>query len=208
MSALQLKCYVGGEAVVGEGAPLEVRYPYDGSLTGTVACAGPADVELAIELARASVQTLTRYQRADILRKARQMLEGRRDEFARLIRLETGLCQRETLYEVGRSLDVLEFAAMETLKDDGQVFSCDLTAQGKARKIFTLREPVALVAAITPFNHPLNQVTHKVAPAVASGATLLGAKERTCSARACALARARCARRSRGWAGRRGLWST
>ena len=62
---------------------------------------------------------------------------------------------------------------MEALRDDGQVFSCDLTAQGKARKIFTLREPVRLVAAITPFNHPLNQVAHKLGPAIACGAPMI-----------------------------------
>ena len=65
---------------------------------------------------------------------------------------------RETLYEVGRACDVLQFSAMESLKDDGQVFSCDVSPQGKARKIFTLREPESMAVAITPFNHPLNQV--------------------------------------------------
>ena len=65
------------------------------------------------------------------------------------------------------------FAAMESLKDDGQIFSCDISPQGKARKIFTLREPVSLVACITPFNHPLNQVVHKLAPAVAAGAPVI-----------------------------------
>jgi acyl-CoA reductase-like NAD-dependent aldehyde dehydrogenase len=72
---------------------------------------------------------------------------------------------RETMYETGRSSDVLEFSAIEALKDDGQVFSCDISPQGKARKIFTFRQPVQLVIAITPFNHPLNQVAHKVAEA-------------------------------------------
>jgi acyl-CoA reductase-like NAD-dependent aldehyde dehydrogenase len=72
---------------------------------------------------------------------------------------------RETMYETGRSSDVLEFSAIEALKDDGQVFSCDISPQGKARKIFTFRQPVQLVIAVTPFSHPLNQVAHKVAEA-------------------------------------------
>src|SRR5690606_17126334 len=84
-----------------------------------------------------------------------------------------GLCMRETTYEVGRAQDVLMFASMEALRDDGQIFSCDISPQGKNRKIFTLREPLRLVAAITPFNHPLNQVAHKLAPAIASGAPML-----------------------------------
>ncbi len=57
----------------------------------------------------------------------------------------------------------------QALVDDGEVFSCDLTAHGKSRKVYTLREPLhGVITAITPFNHPLNQVIHKVAPAVAT----------------------------------------
>ncbi|HCB99252.1 MAG TPA: phosphonoacetaldehyde dehydrogenase, partial [Verrucomicrobiales bacterium] len=83
------------------------------------------------------------------------------------------LCMRETLYEVGRACDVLQFSAMESLKDDGQVFSCDVSPQGKARKIFTLREPLRVAVAITPFNHPLNQVAHKLGPAIAAGTPII-----------------------------------
>jgi len=80
---------------------------------------------------------------------------------------------REARYEVGRARDVLAFAAMEALKDDGQIFSCDISPQGKARKIFTTREPLNLAVAITPFNHPLNQVVHKLAPAIAIGCPVI-----------------------------------
>ena len=101
--------------------------------------------------------------------KAGEIIAGRRDEIARLITLESGLCLKDTLYEVGRASDVLLFAANQALVDDGQVFSCDLTPHGKSRKVYTLREPLqGVIAAITPFNHPLNQVIHKVAPAVAT----------------------------------------
>ena len=62
---------------------------------------------------------------------------------------------------------------MEALRDDGSIFSCDISPQAKARKIFTLREPLSLVVAITPFNHPLNQVAHKLAPAIAAGAPII-----------------------------------
>jgi aldehyde dehydrogenase (NAD+) len=79
------------------------------------------------------------------------------------------LCLKDTQYEVGRASDVLLFAANQALVDDGQVFSCDLTPHGKKRKVYTMREPLlGVVSAITPFNHPLNQVIHKVAPAVAT----------------------------------------
>jgi aldehyde dehydrogenase (NAD+) len=62
---------------------------------------------------------------------------------------------------------------MEALRDDGQIFSADVSPQGKARKIFTTREPLSCAVAITPFNHPLNQVAHKVAPAIAAGTPLI-----------------------------------
>jgi aldehyde dehydrogenase (NAD+) len=70
-------------------------------------------------------------------------------------------------------VEVLRSAAIEALRDDGEIFSCDTSPQGKARKIFTLREPLSLALAITPFNHPLNQVVHKVAPAIAVGTPLI-----------------------------------
>jgi aldehyde dehydrogenase (NAD+) len=73
------------------------------------------------------------------------------------------------MYEVGRACDVFVFAGNAALQDDGQVFSCDLTPHGKSRKVYTLREPLlGVISAITPFNHPLNQVAHKVAPSIAT----------------------------------------
>lgn len=165
--------FIAGQAVT-TGKSLEVRYPYDGSLTGTVAMATREHLEAAIEAALLPTnQPLTRYERSRILRQAAALLAERREEFARLITRETGLCWKESRYETGRSSDVLEFAAMEALRDDGQVFSCDISPMGKARRIITTRYPVNLVAAITPFNHPLNQVAHKLAPAIAAGAPMI-----------------------------------
>jgi putative phosphonoacetaldehyde dehydrogenase len=169
---LELHCYVAGRKVISRSR-LEVRSPYDGGLVGTVALADRKDAEAAIEAALANEEALTRFQRSEILDRARRILEERREEFARLITAESGLCLRDTMYETGRALDVLRFAAMEALKDDGQIFSCDISPEGKSRKIFTTREPLSLVVAITPFNHPLNQVAHKVAPAIAVGAPII-----------------------------------
>lgn len=83
--------------------------------------------------------------------------------------MESGLCKKDAVYEIGRVADVLGFAAGEALKDDGQAFSCDLTPHGKKRRVVTQREPLlGAISAITPFNHPMNQVAHKVAPSVAT----------------------------------------
>ncbi len=86
-----------------------------------------------------------------------------------LITAECGLCKKDSIYEVGRACDVFTFAGNAALTDDGQIFSCDLTPHGKSRKVYTLREPLlGVISAITPFNHPLNQVAHKIAPSIAT----------------------------------------
>jgi aldehyde dehydrogenase (NAD+) len=147
----------------------EVRYPYTGEVVATVPKATVDDVRRAFSIARGYRSTLTRYDRYRILMKAGEIIAGRRDEIARLITLESGLCLKDTQYEVGRASDVLLFAANQALVDDGQVYSCDLTPHGRKRKVYTMREPLlGVISAITPFNHPLNQVIHKVAPAVAT----------------------------------------
>ncbi|MFN3496342.1 MAG: phosphonoacetaldehyde dehydrogenase, partial [Hydrogenophaga sp.] len=78
-------------------------------------------------------------------------------------------CKKDSMYEIGRVADVMVFGANEALRDDGQVFSCDLTPHGKKRKVITMREPLqGVITAITPFNHPMNQVAHKVVPSIAT----------------------------------------
>jgi aldehyde dehydrogenase (NAD+) len=153
---------------------IEVRYPYTGEVVATVPKATVDDVRRAFRIAREYKPKLTRYERYKILMRAGEIIAARRDEIARGITLESGLCLKDSTYEVGRASDVLLFAANQALVDDGQVFSCDLTHHGKSRKVYTLREPLlGAISAITPFNHPLNQVIHKVAPAVATNSRMV-----------------------------------
>jgi phosphonoacetaldehyde dehydrogenase len=162
--------YIAGEAVESSDW-IDVNDPYTGEIVGRVPSLGEKELDRAVEGTHLrGREVLTRFQRFEILNRAKEELSRRAEEFSALITSESGLCVRESRYEVGRASDVLQFAAMEALKDDGQIFSCDLTPHGKARKIFTLREPLQCIASITPFNHPLNQVAHKVAPAIAAGA--------------------------------------
>ncbi len=163
---------VAGKPVI-SGKTLAVNNPYNGHLVGTVEMAGLNDTQAAIDIALKGGKVLTRYERYSVLDKTRTMLLERKEEFAQLITAEAGLCITEARYEIGRAHDVLLFASMECLKDDGQVFSCDISPNGKQRKIFTLREPLKLAVAITPFNHPLNQVAHKIAPALAAGTPVI-----------------------------------
>jgi aldehyde dehydrogenase (NAD+) len=159
---------IAGEKVA-RARVIEIRHPYSGELIGTVPKATVEDVKHALRIARDYRARLTRHERYKILMRAGAIIASRREALARLITLESGLCLKDSQYEVGRASDVLLFAANQALVDDGEVFSCDLTAHGKSRKIYTLREPLlGVITAITPFNHPLNQVIHKVAPAIAT----------------------------------------
>lgn len=148
---------------------IEVRYPFTGEIVGTVPKASVEDVRKAFACAQAYKPKLTRYERATIFQKAAQLLRGRVTQASDLITRESGLAKRDSIYEVGRVCDVFTFAAMETLKDDGQSFSCDLTPHGRNRRVYTRRDPLlGVISAITPFNHPMNQVAHKVAPSIAT----------------------------------------
>ncbi|MGZ8919761.1 MAG: aldehyde dehydrogenase family protein [Limisphaerales bacterium] len=165
---IETSSIVAGEPVTNPER-LEIRSPFSQQVVGTVAIAQPVDVERAISLANAKSPTMTRYDRAQVLEMARIRLESEKESFARLMTMESGLCLRETRYEVGRALDVMRFSSIAALHDDGQMFAGDVSSQGKARRIFTCREPLSSAVAITPFNHPLNQVAHKLCPAIAAG---------------------------------------
>lgn len=172
-SSHHLPAYIAGEPVF-TNHTVNVKYPFDDSLTGTACLIEVSHLHQAIAAAldRTNV-TPSRYQRSQILRKTASLLLEKHHDFATLMTRETGLCISDTRQEVKRTCDLLDFAAMEALRDDGQVYSGDISAAGKSRRLFTSRYPVNLITAITPFNHPLNQVAHKLAPAVAAGAPII-----------------------------------
>jgi phosphonoacetaldehyde dehydrogenase len=162
--ALRLK----GERAMRERT-LDVFDPYTGLRVGTVPLASVDDVRNAFEYAAAYQSKLTRYERSQILERAAALSRERTEEASDLISRESGLSKQDSRYEIGRVADVLKFSSIEVLRDDGQSFSCDLTPHGKKRRVFTQREPLAgVIVAITPFNHPMNQVAHKIAPAIAT----------------------------------------
>ena len=158
---------IGGEKVT-TNEVVEVRYPYTNEAIGTVPAGGAEHAKRVFEIAANYTPKLTRYERQQILFRAAALIRQRRDEIAHWLTLELGICKQHALYETGRAFDVFTLAGQLAILDDGQIFSCDLTPQGKARKIFTMREPVDAISAITPFNHPLNMVSHKIAPAIAT----------------------------------------
>ncbi len=158
---------IGGKKVDAEGV-VPVHYPYTNEVIGTVPAGTAEHAARAFEIARNYKPRLTRYERQQILFRTAEIIKSRKDQLSDLITLELGLSKKDSLYEVGRAYDVYSLAGQLCILDDGQIFSCDLTPQGKPRKIFTKREPVGVISAITPFNHPLNMVSHKVAPAIAT----------------------------------------
>jgi phosphonoacetaldehyde dehydrogenase len=165
---LNEKMRIGGRLVGGDQV-IEVRNPYTGAIVGTVPKATVNDVRHALAIARGFKSSLTRHDRYHIAHRAADLIRGRAAGISDLITAESGLCKKDSLYEVGRACDVFMFAGNAALSDDGQVFSCDLTPHGKKRKVYTLREPLqGAISAITPFNHPLNQVAHKIAPSIAT----------------------------------------
>lgn len=147
---------------------VDVINPYTGAVVATVPAADPRQVAEAFEIGHAYKPRLTKYDRQKILIRAAELLARRREEIALLITAESGLCLKDSLYEVGRAYDVYSLAGQLAIRDDGEIYSCDITPHGKARKIYTMRTPLlGCISAITPFNHPLNMLSHKLAPAIA-----------------------------------------
>jgi phosphonoacetaldehyde dehydrogenase len=148
---------------------IEVRDPYTNDVVGTVPKGRAEHARQAFAAGKAFKSKLTRYERQKILMSAAEKLAARRDEIAALITAESGLSMKDSVYEVGRAYDVFSLAGQLAIRDDGEIYSCDITPHGKARRIYTTRVPLmGCISAITPFNHPLNMVAHKIAPAIAT----------------------------------------
>ena len=148
---------------------IRVFNPFTNQCIASVPKATLVEVENTFRVAHAYKPALTRFERANVLNKTAVLVRARTAQIASLISAESGLCMKDATYEAGRVADVLVFGANECLKDDGQIFSCDLTPHGKKRRVYTQRDPLlGVICAITPFNHPMNQVAHKVVPSIAT----------------------------------------
>ena len=151
---------------------IEVRNPVDQSLVDTVPRAGADDVEAAIAGAvegAARMRELPGYRRFQILRRAADLMVERHEQLARTISQEEGKLLREGRIEALRAAETVEISAEEAKRLGGEVLPLDGASGGTGRLGFTLRVPCGVVAAITPFNFPLNLVCHKVGPALAAG---------------------------------------
>ena len=155
---------------------IKVTNPFDGIIIDTVPRGSAADVDAAlttlVEGARV-MRAMPSAERCRVLQSAARLLRHRAEEFARTITLEEGKVLAESRLEVSRACETLEVSAEEAKRINGEVLPMDAAPGGAGKFGFTLRVPCGIVAAITPFNFPLNLVTHKVGPALAAGNAVL-----------------------------------
>jgi acyl-CoA reductase-like NAD-dependent aldehyde dehydrogenase len=172
-TALERKVFVAGEWVE-TGEWIEVRSPYSGDVVGRVAKAGADQTERAIDAAEAAMrEPLPAHKRAEILVRVVSGLARRHDEVARLISDEAGKPMKAARVEAKRAMSTYTFAAVEARKLAGEMVPMDAAQAGEGKLAFTLRQPIGIVGAISPFNFPLNLVAHKLAPALAAGCAVV-----------------------------------
>ena len=170
-----MKMYMSGRWLDKEDK-IEVTNPYDGSVVDTVPRADADDVEQALASAvRGSdaMAQLPGYERYKILHKAAELLEERQEDFARTLALEEGKIIPEARFEASRAVETITGSAEEAKRLSGETIPLDGAPGAGDRFGFTLRVPCGVVAAITPFNFPLNLVCHKVGPALAAGNSVI-----------------------------------
>jgi acyl-CoA reductase-like NAD-dependent aldehyde dehydrogenase len=160
---------IGGERVE-TGEWTEVRSPYSGDIVGRVAKGGAAETRRALDAAAAVLASpLPAHERARILDATAHLLGERREEAAQLISAEAGKPLKAARVEAQRAVSTYTFAAVEARKLTGETVPMDSSAAGEGKLAFTMRLPIGVIGAISPFNFPLNLVAHKIAPALAAG---------------------------------------
>jgi acyl-CoA reductase-like NAD-dependent aldehyde dehydrogenase len=156
------------------GAWVEVASPYDGAVVARVAQAGEAEARRAVDAAEAAMrEPLPAHKRAEILVRVAAALGRRADEAARLICAEAGKPMKAARVEVARAMSTYTMAAVEARTLAGEMVPMDASQAGEGKLAFTMRLPVGVVGAISPFNFPLNLVAHKIAPALAAGCAVV-----------------------------------
>jgi acyl-CoA reductase-like NAD-dependent aldehyde dehydrogenase len=167
---MQVPARIGGRPVSADDW-IEVLSPYDGAPVARVPALGADHVAEAVAAAAAALARgdFPQYRRAEVLERAAELLAERTEEFAVTIAREAGKPIRDARGETARCIDTLRFGAVEARRLSGEVIPMDASASGVGRLGFALRHPAGVVAAISPFNFPLNLVAHKLAPAIAAG---------------------------------------
>jgi len=167
------KLLVNGEWIE-TGDWLEVRSPYSGDVVGRVVKGGTEETRRAVDAAEQAMRDpLPAHKRAEILVRVAGALGRRHDEVARLISDEAGKPMKAARVEARRAMSTYTFAAVEARKLAGEMVPMDASQAGEGKLAFTLRRPIGIIGAISPFNFPLNLVAHKLAPALAAGCAVV-----------------------------------
>ena len=172
---MQYKLLIDGQWV-DAGPVMEVKNKYDGRVIGAVPTAREEDVDAAIAAAEGAedlMADMPAYKRAEILLKTAALLRERYDDLAKTIAAEAGKALKFASAEVERAISTFTIASEEAKRLHGETIPLDAVPAGEGYFGFWTRRPVGVIAAISPFNFPLNLVAHKVAPALASGNTLV-----------------------------------
>jgi len=172
---VEYKLLIDGEWI-GSGAALEVKNKYDGSLVGVVPTANKDDLNRAIEAAERTEDVMAdmpAYKRAEILLRTAALIRERADDLAKTVAAEAGKGLKFARAEVDRAAGVFIIAAEEAKRLHGETIPLDAVPAGEGYFGFWTRRPVGVIAAISPFNFPINLVAHKLAPAIAAGNTLV-----------------------------------
>jgi acyl-CoA reductase-like NAD-dependent aldehyde dehydrogenase len=173
VTALEKRLPIGGEWVE-TGDWVEVRSPYSGEVVARVAKAGKEEARRAIDAAAAAMrEPLPAHKRAEVLARVAGYLGRRHDEVAQTICAEAGKPMKAARVEATRAMSTYTMAAVEARKLAGDVVPMDASQAGEGKLAFTLRVPIGIVGAISPFNFPLNLVAHKIAPALAAGCAVV-----------------------------------
>ena len=172
-TALEKRLLIGGEWVE-TGAWIDVRSPYSGEVVGRVPKAGATETRRALDAAAAAMaDPLPAHKRAEILVRVAGYLGKRHEEAARTISAEAGKPMKAARVEAARAMSTYTFAAVEARTLAGEMVPMDASQAGEGKLAFTLRRPIGIVGAISPFNFPLNLVAHKIAPALAAGCAVV-----------------------------------
>jgi acyl-CoA reductase-like NAD-dependent aldehyde dehydrogenase len=173
VTATERKLLIGGEWVE-TGDWLDIASPYSGEIVGRVAKAAAGEARRAVDAAEAAMrEPLPAHKRAEILVRVAGYLGKRHDEVARTISDEAGKPMKAARVEAKRAMATYTFAAVEARKLAGEMVPMDASQAGEGKLAFTLRQPIGVVGAISPFNFPLNLVAHKLAPALAAGCAVV-----------------------------------
>jgi acyl-CoA reductase-like NAD-dependent aldehyde dehydrogenase len=173
VTATERKLFVAGKWVE-TGDWLEVKSPYSGDVVARVAKGGAVETKRALDAAEEAMrEPLPAHKRAEILVRVVSALARRHDEVARLISDEAGKPMKAARVEAKRAMSTYTFAAVEARKLAGEMVPMDAAQAGEGKLAFTLRKPIGIVGAISPFNFPLNLVAHKLAPALAAGCAVV-----------------------------------